>query len=122
MYTNIPSEKQASSSDQTQKVFDQLSTASPQLDNNLLVAMKGFLETRNFSEEAAETISIAILNQAKKDNLNAMAILETIKGLKQAELSSLVAEVLNYNRFKSSSLGIILKPLSVDLVTRNVVV
>ena len=82
--------------------------------------MKGVLETRGFSEESAEAISISILNQAKKDNLNAMAILETVKGLKQAELSTLVAEVLNYNRFKSSSLGVVLKPLSVELVSRNI--
>ena len=36
---------------------------------------------------------------------NRMQILDTLKGLNNVELSALVSEILNYNRFKSSSLG-----------------
>jgi hypothetical protein len=120
MYTNIPIEKPTSSSDQTQKTFANYNSRATQLDNNTLIAMRGLLETRGFSTDSAENIAIAILAQAKKDGYNPMVILETVKGLAQAELSSLVAEILNNNRYKTSSLGVIQTVIPVDNVKRNI--
>ena len=120
MYTNIPPNTAQSSSDQTVKNLNNYYTRSVQLDNNILIAMTGLLETRGWSKDSAEQISIAILTQAKKDGYNAMAILESIKGLGQTDLSALVAEILNNNRYKTSSLGVIQTVIPVDNVKRNI--
>jgi hypothetical protein len=120
MYTNIPIQKPTSSSDKTLQTFNNFYSRPTQLDNNTLIAMRGFLETRGFSEDSAENIAIAILAQAKKDGYNAMAIVETVRGLNQAELSALVAEILNNNRYKSSTLGVIQTVIPVDTVKRNI--
>jgi hypothetical protein len=82
--------------------------------------MIGFLETRGFANESAETIAITILEQAKKDVYNGMEIIETVKGLNQAQLSALVAEILNYNRYKSSSIGIVQGTRLVPNISRNI--
>jgi len=119
MYTNIPSQKTSSSSDATIKFFN--NQAQTQIDNNVLVAMTGILETRGWTTESAENISIAILIQAKKDGYNAMQILESIKGLEQTDLSALVAEILNNNRYKTSNLGVIQNVIPVDTVKRNII-
>jgi hypothetical protein len=119
MYTNIPVKKSTSSSDDTIKFFN--NQQQSQIDNNVLVAMTGVLETRGWTTESAENISIAILIQAKIDGYNAMQILESIKGLEQTDLSSLVAEILNNNRFKTSNLGVIQNVIPVDNVKRNIV-
>ncbi len=121
MYTNIPIDPTTSSSDKTLKVFDNYNTPPVQLNNNVLTAMVGFLEKNGFSNGSAESIAIAILAQAKKDGYNAMALLDTLKGLNGVELSALIAEILNFNRFKTSSLGIIQQVLPVDDVKRNIV-
>jgi hypothetical protein len=120
MYTNLPINKPASSSDATLKNFNNYNTTPLQLNNNVLIAMMGILETRGWLTETAENISIAILTQAKKDGYNAMAILESIKGLGQTDLNALVAEILNNNRYKTSSLGVIQTVIPVDNVKRNI--
>lgn len=120
MLTNIPFEVSKSSSDSTLKTLREFNTVQTQLDNNVLTAMIGYLEKNGFINGSAETISIAILTQAKKDGYNAMQLLDTLKTLNGVELSSVVAEILNYNRLKTSSLGIIQQILPVDNVRRNI--
>jgi hypothetical protein len=112
MYSNLPITKITPPS---------TTTVPTQLNNNVLVAMIGILETRGWTVDAAENISIAILTQAKKDGYNAMQILESIKNLDQIDLSGLVAEILNNNRYKTSNLGVIQTVIPVDNVKRNII-
>ena len=49
-------------------------------------------------------------------------ILDTLKGLDNVQLSGLVSEILNYNRFKSSSLGYADKPQPHPEIQRNIAV
>ena len=101
-YSNIPS---SSSQDATVQAFNTYQTAPVELSSTVLAAMKGYFTNRDFGEVAAESIAITIMTQAKQDGYNPMQILDTLKGLSNVELSGLVSEILNYNRFKSSSLG-----------------
>jgi hypothetical protein len=101
-YSNIPVNN---SSDPTVQAFDNFYTAPVELNASVLAAMKGYFTNRGFGEVSAESIAVTIMTQAKQDGYNAMQILDTLKGLNDVELSGLVAEILNYNRFKSSSLG-----------------
>ena len=101
-YSNIPS---SSSQDATVQAFNSYQTAPVELNSTVLAAMKGYFTSREFGEVAAESIAITIMTQAKQDGYNPMQILDTLRGLSNVELSGLVSEILNYNRFKSSSLG-----------------
>jgi hypothetical protein len=76
-----------------------------QLDAGTFAAMKGFFSGRGFDDKSAESITVIIMNQAVKDGYNPMKILDTLNGVDNVEISNLVSEILNYNRFKSSFLG-----------------
>ena len=119
-YNNIPQTRAESNSDLTVKVFDQYFQAPIDLNNNELIAMTGFFESRGFNKDSAESTALVILKQAKKDNYNPMQIMDTLTGLSNVEISGLVAEILNYNRFKTSSLGISQLYSPADDVVRNI--
>jgi hypothetical protein len=120
IYNNVPNQKAASNSDQTIQAFDQYYQTPIELNNNELVAMTGFFEKRGFEINAAESTALVILQQAKKDGFNAMQVMDTLSGLTPVEISSLVAEILNYNRFKTSSLGTAQYYAPSEEVTRNI--
>ena len=101
-YSNIPV---TSSQDQTVQAFDSYWSIPIEINSSVLAAMKGYFTNRDFGEVAAESIAVTIIRQAKQDGYNPMQILDTLKGLDNIQLSGLVSEILNYNRFKSSSLG-----------------
>ena len=119
-YNNIPRSEIKSNSDLTVKVFDQYFQAPIDLNNNELIAMVGFFESRGFGKDSAESTAITILKQAKKDNYSSMQIMDTLSGLSNVEISGLVAEILNYNRFKTSSLGVSQIYSPADDVVRNI--
>lgn len=102
-YNNLPPNK--SPKDATLKAFDTFYEKPFELSTNVLAAMMGFFTSRGFEENSSETIAVTIIKQAKKDGYNPMEILDTLKGLDNVEISALVAEILNYNRFKTSFLG-----------------
>ena len=103
-YSNIP--PAATPSNETVKAFDNYFAQPTELEATVFAAMKGYFTNRGFDDVASESITIIIMTQAQSDGYKPMQILDTLKGLSNAELSGLVSEILNYNRFKSSSLGI----------------
>lgn len=120
IYNNIPKEPSSSNSDFTVQVFDQYYQAPVALNNSELTMMTGFFESRGFDKVAAESTALVILQQAKKDGFNAMQVMDTLKGISPVEISSLVAEILNYNRFKTSSLGTSQNIAPADDIVRNI--
>jgi hypothetical protein len=108
-------------SDNTVQAFDKFYDAPVEIDASVLAAMKGFFTNRNFGEVAAESIAVTIITQAKQDGYNPMQILDNLKGLTSVELSGLVSELLNYNRFKSSSLGYAQPFITNAEVLRNII-
>ena len=121
IYTNLPANNLTeSSSDQTNKVLSQYNDVPVQLDNETLIAMKGLLSSKGFSEESAENISITIMIQAKRDNFNPMNVLDSMRVLGNIELSQFVSEILNFNRYKTSVLGSVQAITPVDVVKRNI--
>ena len=103
-YSNLPPTATPDTS-LTVQAFDSYQTQPIELSSTVLAAMKGYFVSRGFGEVAAESITVTVMTQAKQDGYNPMQILDTLKGLSNVELSGLVSEILNYNRFKSSSLG-----------------
>ena len=105
-YNNLP-QQQASKDDSaaTIKVFDTYSVSPLNVDATTYDAMTGFFTNRGWGEDAARSTAYIILKQALLDGYNPFELLETLKGLNDTEISSLINEIINYNRYKTSSLG-----------------
>lgn len=122
MYNNLPpTAKAGSSSDATLDQFALYNDKPVELNQNVLTTMIGFLQNRGFSEDSSKTIAQTIIIQAKRENYNPMQLIESMKKLSENELSGIIAEVLNFNRFKSSLLGSKQEVTPVDNVRRNIV-
>jgi hypothetical protein len=102
-FSNLPTA--AAPENSTVQAFDNYQSQPIELSSTVLAAMTAFFTNRGFGEVAAESIAVTVMTQAKQDSYNPMQILDTLKGLSNVELSGIVSEILNYNRFKSSSLG-----------------
>ena len=123
MFSNLPLpnvQENLDSAAATVKYFDRYFNSPIELDNQSTEAIKAYFEKRGFLPASAESIALIILTQAKKDNLTAAIIMDSLSGLNDVELSGLVSEILNYNRFKSSTLGIYVAPTSSDEIQRNI--
>ena len=117
LYSNIPANNK---SDATIKAFDAYYSQPLELSAGTYTAMKGFFTKRGFEDTAADSIAVILMKQAKKDGYNPMQILDTLKGLDNIEISALVSEILNYNRFKTSFLGYALAFNPNEEVRRNI--
>ena len=83
----------------------------------------GYFLKRGFDKVAAINTASVILQQAKIDNLNVQALLDTLKGVTDVQLSVIVAQILNLNRSKTSALGFKDQKLNYELFDqRNVVI
>jgi hypothetical protein len=122
LYNNIPQENAPStfSSDPTVKVFNTFYQVPIELDGVKLTAIKSYFESRGYEPASAESVALIILSQATKDGLNPFDILETLRGFTEVQISAIVGEILNYNRFKTSSLGITVIPTPADEIQRNI--
>jgi hypothetical protein len=122
IYSNLPpASATESSSDLTNKAISQYNDVPVELDHNVMTAMIGMLENRGFSNDSAESISITIMIQARRDGYNPITVLESMKKLGENDLSQLLSEILNYNRLKTSVLGSVQQITPVDNVKRNIV-
>lgn len=104
--SSLPQEKSQNYSDKdVREFFNRYFTKTLTFPANQIDAVVGFFENRGFDTTAAVSTAIVLLEQAKLDDINAFKLLDTLKGLSDVELSGVVAQVLNYNRPRSSSLG-----------------
>lgn len=119
-YSNLPTSKNTDSST-TIQAFDNYFSQPLELNAAVLDAMTGFFTSRGFEPVSAESIAVVLMKQSKKDGYNPMQLLDTLKGLDTVDISALVSEILNYNRFKTSFLGYALKFNPLDEVARNII-
>lgn len=94
-----------SSQSGTVKAFDTFYNQPFEIDANTLTAVKSFFGSRGFDPISSENIAIILIKQAVTDKYNPLEILDTLKGLDSVQISSMVSEILNYNRVKTSFLG-----------------
>lgn len=114
--------KPKTSEGKTTEFFDKYFTKKLSFPSNEVDAVIGFFLKRGFDNGAAQSTSTVLLEQAKIDNINVFTLLDTLKGLDEIQLSTVVAEVLNYNRDSTSSVGF-RRPQTVDKIEkRNIVV
>lgn len=68
-------------------------------------AVIGYFLKRGFQQVSAVNTAGILLQQAKIDDLNVQELIDTLKGVTDVQLSLIVAQILNFNREKTSVLG-----------------
>jgi len=106
VYNNIPKKTIANSANSTKTALANFYENDLPMNDADYTAMLGFFESRGFSPESSATITYIMFLQAKIDGYNPFDVLSTVKNLSGTELTALVTEILNFNRFKSSFLGL----------------
>lgn len=72
---------------------------------NEVDAVVGYFLKRGFEKVAAINTGGVLLEQAKRDNVPVFKLLDTLKGINDVQLSNVVAQIINANRRKTSSIG-----------------
>jgi hypothetical protein len=116
---NFPSEG-TSSSEEVREFFDKYFLHQITFPTNQIDAVFGYFLKRGFDEAAARSVSIVLLNQARLENINPFKLIDTLKGVTDAQLSSVVAEVQNVYREKTSFLGFKLASVEETTESRNI--
>ena len=79
-----------------------------------------YFKKRGFDEIAAVNTGVILLQQAKTDEMPVFKLIDTLKGLTDVQLSNVVAQILNLNRSKSSTLGYRITPKDTLFDQRNI--
>ena len=121
-YNNLPQpSKLQDSSQMTLKLFDNYTNEPVTVEVATYDAIVGFFGSRGFKEDAAQSTAYIIIKQAIADKINPFQLIDTLKGLDDVQLSNLITELLNYNRYKSSSLGSASPFEPAEEVARNII-
>ena len=105
MATNLPSFEIQDSAAGTKLYFDTYGEAALEFAANDVAAAVSFFTGAGFDSDAAATVAMTLLRQAKIDSTPISQILDTLTGLNKNTLSQLVGEILNNNRVPTSLLG-----------------
>ena len=105
MSTNLPSFEIQDSAAGTKLYFDTYGETALEFPANDVTTAVSFFTGAGFDSDAAATVAMTLLRQAKIDATPISQILDTLVGLNNKTLSQLVGEVLNNNRVPTSLLG-----------------
>jgi hypothetical protein len=119
--SSLPIQRQSNDKSVTE-FFDKYFTKKLEFSTNEVDAVIAFFEKRGFDRSAAISTGTILLQQAKLDDIKVFVLLDTLKDFNETKLSAVVAEVLNYNRINTSTLGFKSKSVIDTLEKRNVVV
>jgi hypothetical protein len=104
MSTNLPFVERETSP-QTKLFFDPNRDQPLEFLSTDVDAAIGFFESRGFDRDAATTVAVTILKQAKLEDEPVFRILDTLASFESMQISALVGEILNNNRPATSTLG-----------------
>jgi hypothetical protein len=94
------------SSSEVKEFFNKYFSESISYSATQVDSVVGFFLKRGFNESSATGVATVLLQQAKIDDVNVFTLLDTLKGLDEVQISSLVGEIVNFNRYKVSVIGI----------------
>ncbi len=118
---NLPVKKNTDSASDTKKLFNTFYSKQLSYPSNEIDAVIGFLESKGFEKQAAISTSAVLLQQSKIDGIKVFELLDTLNGLNKLQLSFAVAQVLNFNREKTSTLGFRSANTTNPLEARNII-
>jgi hypothetical protein len=119
-YNNLPNTPDSNSLQKVVRYFDNYYVRPIDLEVESVDVLKGFFESRGFNPVSAENISYVILKTAKESNYKPQEIIDSLKNYEPLQLNEFLLSIMNYNRVKTSSLGIIYKLNPIDQVQRNI--
>ena len=120
--SNIPITTSTDSAESTKKYFNNYFNAEISFNSNQVDAVVSFFQKRGFDTEAAISVACIILKQAKVDNVKVFELLDTLKGYNELQLSSIVTQILNASRARTSELGYKIPDVKEATEQRNIVV
>lgn len=103
--SNLPVEISTDSGAEVRLFFNNYFNEAISFPAGEIDAVVGFFKKRGFDDLASNSTAIILLQQAKLDSVEVFRLLDTLKGFDPLQLSAVIAEVLNYNRQKNSTLG-----------------
>jgi len=118
-FTNLPSTPSLTNA--TVQAFDTYYSKPLELDAGIYTAMKSFFTSKGFENNSADNIAVLIIKESKINGLNPMKVIDSLRGLDNVEISTLVNEIVNYNRFKTSFLGYATAFSTNPTISRNIV-
>jgi len=92
-------------SELTKKFFNNYYNTEISYSASEVDAVIGYFLKRGFEQTAAINTASVLLQQAHIDNVKVFQLLDTLKGVNDIQLSNIVAQILNLNRSKTSTLG-----------------
>lgn len=101
--------------------FDRYYTKTLNFNDNELNSVVGFFQSRGFDESSAIAVSVVILEQARIDGVKVFQLIDTLKRYEDFKLSAIVAEVINYNRKRTSAVGFKKDDLANTFESRNII-
>lgn len=102
---NLPQLSVLDTTNEVRNFFDRYYQSEVTFPVNQIDAVVGYFLKRGFEEQSARSITILLLNQARADNVNVFQLVDTLKGVTDVQLSSIVTEILNTYRERTSTLG-----------------
>jgi hypothetical protein len=119
--TNLPQqETDNDSATEVKQFFNRYFTEQLTFPANQIDAVVGFFMKRGFSEQSAKSTGIVLMSQARLENVNIFQLLDTLKNLNYAQLSSVVTQVMNSSREKISILGYKILAVEETAESRNI--
>lgn len=109
------------SDEDTRLFFDRYYTRTINFNDNDLNSIVGFFEAKGFDKSSAVAVSVTLLNQAKLDGIKIYKLLDTLRGYQDLQLSAVVAEILNYNRKRTSAVGFRRSVVENKVEKRNII-
>jgi hypothetical protein len=119
-YSNLPNSTDTNSLQKVVRYFDNYYVKPIDLEVESIDALRGFFESKGFDSKSAENVSYVILKTAKESNYKTQEIIDSLRGYEDVQLNEFLLSIMNYNRVKTSSLGIIYKVNPAEQVYRNI--
>lgn len=119
--SNLPDRPSDDSAEEVKTFFDKFFQRQITFPASQIDAVVGYFLKRGFAEDAAKSTAIVLMNQAKIDNINVFQLLDTLQNLNDSQLSSVVTEILNSSRDKTSTLGYRILSTEETVESRNII-
>lgn len=101
--------------------FDKYYTKEISFTDNDLNSVVGYFQSKGFDTSSAIAVATVLLKQAKLDNVKVYQVIDTLDKYEDLQLSAIVAEILNYNRKRTSAVGFKRKEQANKIETRNII-
>ena len=109
------------SDDGIRNFFDTYYSRPLNLSDNDLNSVVTFFERQGFDRSASISVANVLLSQSKEQDIKIYKLIDTLRSFDGNKLSSIVAEILNYDRKRTSVIGFKTKKQRKTIESRNII-